>query len=102
MRYRPTRYKCPRCKWDFAQRKKRRCPRCGTVLLIASDMPSAAELNAVKSFWMWGPFENKWDYICDWDDHKREAMQKLEEYVRGKGGGIEADDMARPLTDWIQ
>jgi len=102
LRVRPQRYKYPHCKWDFANRTKRRCPGCGTLLLIASDMLSDADLTALKSFWMWEPFKGKWDYIRDWEDHKREAMQKFEEYVKGKGGGIEADDKPRPLTRWIQ
>jgi len=33
---------------------------------------------------------------------KREAMQKFAEYVKGRGGGIEADDESRSLTHWIQ
>jgi hypothetical protein len=31
------RYRCPKCTWEFAFRKKRRCPTCGTLLLILSD-----------------------------------------------------------------
>jgi hypothetical protein len=102
LRVRPQRYKCPHCKWDFANRKKRCCPDCGTLLLIASDTLSDAELTALKSFWMWEPFKEKWDYISDWEEHKCEAMQKFEEYIKGKGGGIKAEDKPRPLTHRIQ
>ena len=49
--------------WDFACRKKRRCPGCGTLLLIASDNPTDAELTVLKSFWMWDPGKDKWDYV---------------------------------------
>jgi hypothetical protein len=51
---------------------------------------------------MWEPFKEKWESIRDWNDHKREAMQKFAEYVKGKGGVIEADDESRPLTHRIQ
>jgi hypothetical protein len=53
MRFRPDRYICPVCKWDFACRRKKCCPGCGTLLLITSDMLSDEELTALKSFWMW-------------------------------------------------
>jgi molybdopterin-dependent oxidoreductase-like protein protein len=49
MKFRPRRYQRPRCSWDFAFRKKRCCPGCGTLLLIASDVPTDAELNATKA-----------------------------------------------------
>jgi hypothetical protein len=49
MKFRPRRYQCPRC------RKKRCCPGCSTLLLIASDVPTDAELTEIKSFWMWDP-----------------------------------------------
>jgi hypothetical protein len=55
MKFRPRRYQCPRCQWDFAFRKKRCCPGCGTLLLIASDVPTDAELTEIKNFWMWDP-----------------------------------------------
>src|SRR5438477_7568045 len=55
MRWPPRRYQCPKCRWDFAVRKKRCCPGCGTLLLIASDNPTDAELTEWKSFWMWEP-----------------------------------------------
>src|SRR6266513_2257114 len=83
MRFRPQRYQCPKCRWEFAFRKKRCCPGCGTLLLIASDNPTDAELTELKSFWMWEPFQDKWDYIRDWEEHKREAMRK----VKPLGGG---------------
>jgi len=81
MRVRPQRYQCPKCRWDFAFRKKRCCPGCGTLLLIASDNPTDPELTAIKSFWMWEPVEEKWDYIRDWEKHKREAMRRFEQVV---------------------
>ena len=52
MRFRPQRYQCPKCRWEFAFRKKRCCPGCGTLLMIASDNPTDAELTELKSFWM--------------------------------------------------
>ena len=88
MRYRPQRYHCPHCKWDFARRKKRCCPGCGTLLLIVSDMLSDAELTELRSFWMWDPLKEKWDFIRDWEEHKVEAMRKFEEYVFGRGGAL--------------
>ena len=75
MKFRPRRYQCPRCRWDFAFRKKRCCPGCGTLLLIASDVPTDAELTEIKSFWMWDPVKEKWDYIRDWEEHKRRRCE---------------------------
>jgi hypothetical protein len=63
MRFRTQRYQCPKCRWDFAFRKKRCCPGCGTLLLIASHNPTDAELTALKSFWMWEPGKEKWEYV---------------------------------------
>jgi len=102
LRVRPLRYKCPNCKWDFAYRKKRCCSGCGTLLLIASDSLFDAELTALKSFWIWEPLKDKWEYIRDWEDHKREAMRRFEEYVKEKPAGIELADKPRPLKGWIQ
>ena len=48
MRWRPRRYQCPKCRWDFAVRKKRCCPGCGTLLLAGSDNPTDAELTELK------------------------------------------------------
>src|SRR5271157_5680472 len=99
----PQRYQCPHCKWDFARRKKRCCPGCGTLLLIVSDMLSDAELTELRSFWMWEPLKERWDYIRDWEEHKREAMQMLEEYFKARIGGPAANEPTRrPLTKWIQ
>ena len=47
----------------------------GTLLLIASDIPTDAELTEIKSFWMWEPVRERWQYVCDWEEHKREAMR---------------------------
>lgn len=96
------RYKCPHCRWDFAYRKKRCCPGCGTLLLIASDMLSDAELTALKSFWTWAPLKERWDYIRDWENHKREAMRKFEKYAKGEPVGIGLADKPRSLKGWIQ
>jgi hypothetical protein len=60
MRFRPHRYQCPKCRWECAFRKKRCCPGCGTLLLIASDNPTDAELTELKSFWMWQRIQEKW------------------------------------------
>jgi hypothetical protein len=54
MRFRPDRYICPVCKWDFASRRK-----------IASDVLSDEELTALKSFWMWETLQRTWNYIAD-------------------------------------
>ena len=102
MKFRPRRYQCPRCRWDFAFRKKRCCPGCGTLLPIASDVPTDAELTEIKSFWMWDPVKEKWDYIRDWEEHKREALRKLEQYTQERGVGVKAEEKPRPLTRWIQ
>jgi hypothetical protein len=103
LRVRPQRYKCPHCKWDFAYRKKRCCPGCGTLLLIASDMLSDTELTELRSFWMWDSLKERWDYIRDWEEHKREAMQRLQEYSKARIGGLaENDQTRRPQTKWLQ
>jgi len=103
LRVRPQRYKCPHCKWDFAYRKKRCCPGCGTLLLIASDMLSDTELTELRSFWMWEPLKERWDYIPDWEEHKREAMQRFQEYSKARIGGLAEDEQTpQPLTKWIQ
>ena len=103
LRVRPQRYKCPHCKWDFAYRKKKCCPGCGTLLLIASDMLSDTELTELRSFWMWEPLKERWDYIPDWEEHKREAMQRFQEYSKARIGGLAEDEQTRqPLTKWIQ
>ena len=103
LRVRPQRYKCPHCKWDFAYRKKRCCPGCGTLLLIASDMLSDSELTELRSFWMWEPLKERWDYIRDWEEHKREAMQRFQEYSEALTGGLAENDLTRrPSTKWIQ
>ena len=82
MRFRPLRYKCPHRRWDLAYRKKRCCPGCGTLLLIASDMLSDAELTPLKSFWIWEPLRERWEYIRDWENHKREGVQKFAEFAK--------------------
>lgn len=102
LKVRPQRYKCPHCKWDFAYRKKRCCPGCGTLLLIASDMLSDSDFTALKSFWMWEPLKERWEYVRDWDDHKREAMQKFEEYAKGGDGRTEPGENRHPIKHWMQ
>ena len=103
MRYRPQRYECPHCKWDFARRKKRCCPGFGTLLLIVSDMLSDAELTELRSFWMCDPLKKKWDFIRDWEEHKVEAMRGFEEFVFGRGGALgQEEKRPSPLTRWLQ
>jgi hypothetical protein len=103
LKARPRRYQCPKCKWDFAFRKKKCCPGCGTLLLIASDMFSDVELTELGGFWMWEPLSERWDYIRDWEEHKRAALRMFEEYTRGRGASLfEAEEMPRPPTRWIQ
>lgn len=103
MRCRPQRYQCPKCRWDFAFRKKRCCPGCGTLLLIASDNPTDAELTELKSFWMWEPGKERWKYIRDWEEHKREAMRKFEQHAQlYRVGLFKAEEKLRPPTRRIQ
>lgn len=45
-------------------------------LLIASDNPTDGELTELTTFWMWEPVEEKWDYIRNWEEHKRKAIEK--------------------------
>jgi hypothetical protein len=65
-------------------------------------MLSDADLTALKSFWMWEPFKQRWDYIRDWEEHKPDAMRKFEQYAKAKGIGIETGQTPRPLTRRIQ
>jgi len=81
----PLRYRCPRCKWEFALRRKKSCPGCGIRLLIPADKISDAELTVLRSFWMWDPVKEKWVYIHDWEAHKKDSMQKLEEHLKRIG-----------------
>ena len=73
-------------------------------LLIASDVPTDAELTAIKSFWMWEPIKEKWDYIRDWEEHKREAMRRFEQQTHQvwHTGLVKAEEELHPLTRWIQ
>ena len=68
-------------------------------LLIASDIPTDAELTEINSFWMWEPVREWWQYVRDWEEHKREAMQRFE---RWRPALVEAEETLRPLTRWIQ
>jgi len=45
------------------------------LLLIPSDLPSDEELRALK---MWDPLQQKWKYTLDWEEHKREMIQRLD------------------------
>jgi len=73
------------------------------LLLIASDMPTDAELTAIKSFWMWEPVKEKWDYIRDWEEHKREAMRRFEQHTQvWRKGLVKAEEKLHPPTRWIQ
>jgi hypothetical protein len=88
MRFRPDRYICPTCKWDFASRRKKCCPGCGTLLLIASDILSDEELTALKSFWMWETLKRRWNYIANWEAAKREAVESIAEFTRARLGEV--------------
>lgn len=102
LRAKPQRYVCPQCKWDFALRKKRHCPGCGTLLLIGSDVLDDTELITLKSFWMWEPVKEKWIFVRDWEEHKREAMRKFEEHARSYGASaLEIGEVRRPLRKWL-
>ena len=99
MKFRPRRYQCPRCRWDFTFRKKRCCPGCGTLLLIASDVPTDAELTEIKSFWMWELGKERWEYIRYWEEHTREAMRKFEQHSQlYRVGLFKAEGKLRPPT----
>jgi hypothetical protein len=102
LKTKPQRYHCPHCNWDFSFRKKRCCPGCGTFLLIGSDPYSDAELTALRSFWLWEPLKEEWIYVQNWEEHKREAMQKFEEFAKSPGSGQNlATETRRPLKNWI-
>ena len=100
MRWRPRRYQCPKCRCDFAVRKKRCCPGCGTFLLIGSDNPADAELTKWKSFWMWEPVKERWDYVPDWEELKREAIEQHAQ--RWRTALVKAEQKSGPPTRWIQ
>jgi hypothetical protein len=70
------------------------------LLLIASDSPADAELTEIKSFWLWEPGRERWQYIRDWEEHKREAMRKFEQ--RWSTALAESEEKLRPLTRRIQ
>jgi hypothetical protein len=50
-------------------------------LLIPSDAIRDTELGILGSFWMWQPAKQAWTFIHNWDQHKREALKKLDEYL---------------------
>jgi hypothetical protein len=103
LRVKPERYKCPSGKWDFAYSKERCCPGCATLLLIASDLLSDAELMELRSFWMWEPLKERWDYIRDWVEHKRQAMHRFDENSKARIRSLAVDQPTRrSLTKWIQ
>lgn len=71
--------------------------------LIASDNPTDAELTELKSFWMWEPGKERWEYIRDWEEHKREAMRKFEQHAQlYRVGLFKAEEKLRPPTRRIQ
>src|SRR5438132_3823628 len=46
LRFRPRCHKCPNCKWDFTQKKKKWCPGCDTLFLMASEDRKSTRLNS--------------------------------------------------------
>jgi hypothetical protein len=48
-------------------------------------MLSDAELTQLRSFWMWDPRKEKWDFIRDWEENKIETMRKFESTCSGGG-----------------
>jgi hypothetical protein len=78
----------------------RRGSGCGTLLLIASDNPTDAELTELKSFWMWEPVQEGWDYIRDWEEHKRKAIEQHAQLWRT--ALVKAEEKSGPPTRWIQ
>lgn len=74
----------------FTFRKNRCCPGCGTLLLIASDTPTDVELTQIKSFWMWEPRRERWEYIRDWEErtvcrHASDLRLALKSSTRSRG-----------------
>jgi hypothetical protein len=47
---------------------------------------------------MWEPVKEKWIYVRDWVEHKREAMEKFEQYSQGHTA---ARETRRPLKTWV-
>jgi len=39
------------------------------------------ELGVLGSFWIWDLGKQKWLFIRNWEEHKREAMKKFDEYM---------------------
>jgi hypothetical protein len=69
----------------------------------AAGMLSDPELTELRSFWMWDPLKEKWDFIRDWEAHKVEAMRKFKEYVFGRGGALGQEKKRYlPLSRWLQ
>jgi len=84
-----TRFTCPRCKWDFAQRKKKCCPGCGARLVLSStlmaDFPS-------KDFYCQDRVTG-WVYVDDWQKHLKAEFQKYADYMarqRAEAEGLAA------------
>jgi hypothetical protein len=46
-------------------------------------MLSDAELTELRSFWIWEPLKEKWDFIRDWEEHKVEAMRSSRSTLSG-------------------
>lgn len=65
-------------------------------------MLSDAEFTALKSFWIWAALKERWEYVRDWEEHKRKAMEKFEKYATEKGRRIETGYKPQPLKAWIQ
>jgi len=56
-----------------------------------------------RSFWMWDPLKEKWDFVRDSEEHKVEAMKKFEECAFGRGGGLGQQEKRHlPLSRWLQ
>jgi len=48
---------------------------------------------------MWEPVKERWDYIRDWEEHKREAMRKFEQ--RWRTALVKAEEKSGSPTPWI-
>lgn len=94
MRLTPKHYDCPACKSDFSFRKKKRCPACGVLLLIASDNLAEMEPKALKKFWMWEVLKQEWVYVPDWERSLRDAVESLTRF--GKSSVLLADVIEFP------
>jgi len=49
---------------------------------------------------MWEPVKERWDYIRDWEEHKRQAIEQHAQWWRR--ALVKAEKKSSPPTRWIQ